>query len=468
MPEITQEASIYLPYLNQLNVAVPRYTSYPTAADWGAISYQEVLKAVSSLDANMPVSLYVHIPFCRSMCLYCGCSVVLNRDPCKEERYVQALCKEIYLVSSQYKKKLPVLQLHFGGGTPTKLTIDRLQRIVGTIRDCFEILPQAEIAIEIDPRSVKEDNFSKLRALPSIGFNRVSFGVQDTNEDVQEAVKRRQSLEITLKAFQTARDLGFSGINIDLIYGLPLQTRATFRDTIHTIGEEFRPERIALFSYAKVPWVKPHQKAIPDRLLPSTEEKFFMYMYAREALSGMGYTPIGMDHFAHASDPISERFKTRTLRRNFQGYTVLDCSTMIGFGMTAISDLPVGYFQNSKTLQEYYQAIEERHELPLKHGKLVTNDDRIRRGVIEELMCHFCLDLNRIDQKWNIDSMEYFSSSFKQLQWFEEEQFIVFDRREKKILVEPKGELFIRNIASCFDKYYQALTSREGRYSKAV
>ncbi len=453
-----------------LNVSVPRYTSYPTANVWGDVHSREYEVALENLPKDESISLYVHIPFCHSMCLYCGCSVVLNRDPAKEERYVQGLISEIERVVGFLKTQRNVIQIHFGGGTPTKLSSHLLKKIIDFLRHAFNVLPEAEIAIEIDPRSVSESGYQKLEDLKKIGFNRVSFGVQDTNQAVQEAIKRRQSLEITKETLFRARELGFDQVNIDLIYGLPLQTRATFRDTIEIIGHELAPDRIALFSYAKVPWMKPHQKAIPDALLPSLEEKFLMYLDARKRLVQEGYTAIGMDHFAHSSDPLSQRFRSKSLQRNFQGYTVLDCRTMISFGITAISDLPQGYFQNTKSLDEYYAIIDESTSLPTQKGILTSYDDHIRRYIINELMCHFELDIQKVEKMWNIDFFSYFSEALPALEWFLENKFASISSERKLLSIAPKGELFVRNIAAAFDVSYQTLkASMKGQnFSKAI
>jgi oxygen-independent coproporphyrinogen-3 oxidase len=447
-----------------LNVPVPRYTSYPTAAEWGDIA-PSILEAHLAAFAKKdePLSLYVHIPFCHSMCLFCGCSVVLNRKPENEARYVQALMREIELVASYFPKKKRVVQLHFGGGTPTKLTVEQLEAIFSQIERSFFLDPEAEIAIEIDPRTVVADRAKKLQFLHKRGFCRVSFGVQDTNEKVQEAVRRRQTSQMTKQAFFAARELGFEGINIDLIYGLPLQTKESFLRTCEEIIA-LDPDRIALFSYAKIHWLKPHQKAIKEKDLPSTHEKFSMYVQAREAFINAGYIAIGMDHFAKPADSLARSYKTKTLRRNFQGYSVLPVDTLIGFGITAIGQVENGYFQNVKELGSYYTALDEGR-LPVFRGKELLVEDVLRRWVIERLMCDFLVDKELFFTKYTCAFDEYFLHERELLLPYFSYGFLVEDSKFLKVTAE--GELFVRNISSCFDSYLRN-KKREERFSRAI
>ncbi|MDB6081807.1 MAG: hemN [Chlamydiia bacterium] len=428
--------------LLQLNKPIPRYTSYPTAPEWtdfSSASYESALKNLSE-----PLSLYVHIPFCKTMCLYCACSVVLNRRPENEEKYVSYLLKEIELVA-QLSGRKKVTQLHFGGGTPTQLTEDQITRIMHKLQESFDIDPQGEIAIEIDPRTVMDGK--KLACLRRLGFNRVSFGVQDTDPKVQEAVKRRQSYEMTKSAYLQARALGFSGISIDLIYGLPYQTVETFRETALRIIE-LRPDRISLFSYAKVPWLKAHQKAIPEHTLPTTDEKFQIYLLARSLFIEAGYRAIGMDHFSVTGDELDLAYGTKNLKRNFQGYSVCKADNMLGFGVTAIGYADNAYVQNIKDLTLYYQAIDER-ALPVHRGRVLTDDDVMRKYVIYEIMCAFSLDKKIFEKKFHCSFDQLFLQERERLEKLPD---LVIDTKEF-IKVTPKGELFIRNIASCFDRY---------------
>ncbi len=387
---------------------VPRYTSYPTAPEWHDLDPQAYAIQLEHLNTEArSLSLYFHIPFCKTMCLFCGCSVILNRRPENEQRYVTYLEKEIDLVSSKLRKDHQVTQLHFGGGTPTKLSSDLLQHLIIHIQKRFTFSPDAEISIEIDPRTVVEDQGAKLRLLRILGFNRVSFGVQDTNPQVQEAVRRRQSYAMTLQTYDLARQTGFKGVNIDLIYGLPYQTQESFQDTIEKIIN-MRPDRIAMFSYAKVPWLKEHQKAIPDHTLPSVEEKFAIYVQARQQLLNAGYLGLGMDHFALREDPLSIAFLQQKLHRNFQGYTLNLAEDMLGFGVTSIGYCRDAYIQNIKDLEQYYLAL-DAGQLPVHRGKVLSEEDQLRRWVINKLMCQFEMDRNAFEQKYGIEFDKYFA-----------------------------------------------------------
>lgn len=433
--------------LLKLHKAAPRYTSYPTAPEWISLSSETYSSKLKELAAtSLPLSLYFHIPFCKSMCLYCGCSVILNRKPENEERYVDYLCREIDLVCSHLGGRKKVTQLHFGGGTPTKLSIPLFQRLFEKIDAAFEIDYAQEIAIEIDPRTVTEDGGEKLKFLKKLGFNRVSFGVQDTDPRVQEAVKRRQSYEMTKTTYDLARSLGFEAINIDLIYGLPLQTIESFKETTAKILE-MRPNRIALFSYAKVPWLKPHQNAIKESSLPSPLEKFEIYVNARKAFLEDGYTAIGMDHFALNDDPLAVCYRNKTLKRNFQGYTAQTTEDLLAFGTTAIGFLRNTYVQALKELPDYYAAL-DRQELPTYKGKVLTSEDLLRKWVIHTLMCTFELDKKEFESRFEISFDDYFKVDLSSL---EEDGLVAQDSH--KISVTPLGELFVRLIAMQFDGY---------------
>lgn len=446
--------------LLEMDVPIPRYTSYPTAPVWGPLevaSYKDAL-----LHVQDGLSLYIHIPFCKTMCLYCGCSVILNRKKENEDIYVEYLLKEIALVAKTLGKK-KILQLHFGGGTPTKLTEEHFDQIMEALRSHFSFPEGSELAIEIDPRTVDEDDGKKLSHLKRLGFTRVSFGVQDTDEMVQKAVKRYQSYDVTKKTFLKARHLGFDGINIDLIYGLPYQTTKTFQKTIEDILA-LSPDRIALFSYAKVPWLKPHQKAIKEEWLPASDEKFQIYVLARKAFIEKGYQAIGMDHFAKAQDSLSLARKEKTLSRNFQGYTVLDVQDLVGLGITSIGRVNGHYFQNAKDLQSYYQLL-DTDTIPVLRGKLVSQDDTIRRWVIERLMCDFELKKNEFCALFDKSFDEYFKKELSRLLVFVEKGFV--EIKSDGIFVTMSGELFIRNIASCFD-WYLHQDSGHKMFSKSI
>ena len=443
-----------------LDKPIPRYTSYPTAPVWGSIAPEQYAKALSKISGS--IALYFHIPFCKSMCLFCGCSVVLNRNPDTEERYVDYLIKEIELAVEHIGKK-QVRQLHFGGGTPTKLSCELLCKLMGAIRRNFTFAHDAEIAIEIDPRTVFEDRGEKLHLLKELGFNRVSFGVQDTNEKVQEAVRRRQSYGVTKYTYDLARMLEFKGISLDLIYGLPYQTLDTFQDTIAKIID-LRPDRLSLFSYAKIPWMKPHQKAIKDETLPTTEVKFQIYLMARRALVESGYKAIGMDHFALADDDMAKAYEQKRLQRNFQGYTVLDVDDLVSFGVTSIGYCQNGYFQNVKELDTYYKLLDEG-TLPVFRGKLLHDDDLLRRWVVQRLMCDFRLDKAQFAEKFNQSFDVYFAKERQGLLSLIELGLVSDD--SQTVAATSLGELFIRNITACFD-WYLAQSESHKSFSRAI
>ncbi len=450
--------------LQRFDKPVPRYTSYPTAPEWETLDSTHYQDHLAALNAEVrPLSLYFHIPFCQTMCLFCGCSVVLNRRPENEERYVSYLLKEVDLVSQQLRADHVVTQVHFGGGTPTKLGTLQIEAIVSRIRERFNLSPDAEVSIEIDPRTVVEDNGHKLRFLQQLGFNRVSFGVQDTDPKVQEAVKRRQSYAMTLHTYEMAREIGFKGINVDLIYGLPFQSVTTFDDTIGKLVA-MRPDRIALFSYAKVPWLKAHQKAIPDETLPSTEEKFKIYVQARSQLIAAGYLGLGLDHFALRQDPLSVAFLEQKLHRNFQGYTLNLAEDMLGFGITSIGYCRDAYFQNLKELDAYYHALDDG-QLPVHRGKVLSEADRVRRWVINQLMCQFELDKGLFERLYGVPFPRYFAEEKPAIDEAVNDGLLYDDGH--KLVATATGRLFIRNVAAIFDWYLQR-KGGVGRFSKGV
>ena len=429
------------------NRPIPRYTSYPTAPQFAPVEEDLLQKKLIAFDqTEKPLSLYVHIPFCKSMCLFCGCSVVLNRNPDRQDAYVQHLLQEIELVSRHFAKRRVVTQLHLGGGTPTSLTEGQFEQLMGKIHRRFSLAPDAEISIEVDPRTVFADGGAKLTALRRLGFNRVSFGVQDLDPVVQEAVRRRQSEEMTVATYHKARELGFEGINIDLIYGLPFQTVERFSKTADRLLE-LKPDRIALYSYAKVPWLKAHQKAIPENTLPSTEEKFRIYVDARARFMEGGYSVIGMDHFALVTDPIAKALAAKTLTRNFQGYSVQLAEDMIGLGLTSIGFIENGYFQNEKDLAEYQRQIAQGR-LPVSRGYLLNEDDLLRRQAIQSVMCHFEIDKQTFGHLADMTPLIHEG---------------LLEETAEKYIATPLGRLFIRLIASAFDAYLA-----KGQFSRAV
>ena len=441
--------------LAKWNRPVPRYTSYPTAPQFKGVDellYKEHLAKAGS----KPLSLYIHIPFCRSMCLFCGCSVILNRNPERQAAYLDWLIQEIEWVSREVRGQ--VSQLHLGGGTPTSLNIFEFERLMEALQRSFRFQSGAEISIEIDPRTVYSDGGEKLKALKRLGFNRVSFGVQDLDPKVQEAVKRRQSEEMSRVTFEMARELGFNGINIDLIYGLPFQTVESFSKTVKTLAS-WRPDRVALFSYAKVPWLKSHQKAIPEETLPKANEKFEIYVLARQLFMERGYSAIGMDHFSLANDSLSIGYREGKLQRNFQGYSLNLAENMVGLGVTSIGYVEGAYFQNGKTLEEYRASL-EAGRLPVQRGLVLTEEDHLRRWVIQELMCRFELDKGKFQKLFEVS----FDDHFKECELDSLKQDGLLEETTEKLIATPLGRLMIRLIAAAFDAY---LTG-SGNYSKSI
>ncbi len=445
-----------------LNRPVPRYTSYPTALAFYPLGLLDAIEALQEVNlADRPLSLYLHIPFCSTMCLFCGCSVVLNRSASKQSAYVDLMCREMALVAAHFSRKKRVTQIHFGGGTPTMLDEVEFEQILASLKNLFDLGPHLELSIEIDPRTVHADEGKKLHYLRRAGFNRVSFGVQDLDPTVQKAVRRHQSEEMTVATYQLARELGFSGINLDLIYGLPFQTRESFRRTAEKIAE-LSPDRIALFSYAKIPWIKAHQKAMPEHAEPSPEEKLQIYIDAREIFLRSGYVAIGMDHFSLESDSLARAYQDKTLWRNFQGYSLRLADDLLGFGITAIGNTSSTYLQNVKTIEEYRQAI-EAGRLPVLRGFKLSDEDQRRRYCIQTLMCHFELDKREFERLFQLPFDLHFASCREALEQLSHEGLL--KETKEQLLPTAKGRLFIRLIASAFDAY---LKKTENQYSKSV
>ncbi|MDE3055923.1 MAG: oxygen-independent coproporphyrinogen III oxidase [Verrucomicrobiota bacterium] len=440
--------------LLQFDCAVPRYTSYPPATQFTAIDPSLFAAQAEKFQKSArPLSLYLHIPFCRSMCLFCACSVTLNRDAARQSHYVEHLLREIALVSAHLGPRRSVMQLHFGGGTPTQLTDEELSRIMQELRSRFLIASDAEISIEVDPRTALD---GKLVHLKKLGFSRISFGVQDLDPKVQEAVRRRQTEEMTVQTYLQARELGFSGVNVDLIYGLPFQTIESFQRTAERLSE-LRPDRIALYSYAKVPWLKPHQRAIPDSALPSSREKMGIYLAARKIFCEAGYVQIGMDHFALPGDSLAKGYLEKRLTRNFQGYSLALAQDMLGFGCTAIGFLENAYFQNEKELLLYEARVAEG-KLPFARGFVLGEEDLLRRFVIQSLMCDFVLDKKIFAKRFQKEFDAHFHFLQPRLEFFQNEGLI--EMTESELRATPMGSLLIRLVSSLFDSYTTSGGSR--------
>jgi len=439
----------------------PRYTSYPPATEFDPkFGREHFIKHLrESNEKGKPLSLYFHIPFCESACYFCGCNVVINRIRGREIPYLRRLEKEINLLKRYLDFSREVVQLHWGGGTPNYLTKEQTEWLFNLIRENFNISPDAEISVEIDPRSV---DFEYLKLYRNLGFNRISAGVQDFNPSVQKAVNRIQPYPLVEKVISQIRELGFSSVNIDLIYGLPYQTPESFKDTVRkTIA--LNPDRVAVYNFAYVPWLKPLQRRIDPKTLPQPRQKLEMLKIAIEEFTSAGYVYIGMDHFAKPTDELVLAQREGKLWRNFQGYTTKKGVDLIGIGMTSISMLERYYGQNYKTIRPYYFAL-DGGVLPTFRGIELNRDDLIRREVITELICNFRLDKGQIETKFGIDFDTYFESELEELKPMEEDGLLTLS--SEGIRVTPLGRLLIRNICMVFDIYTKR--RKERRFSRTI
>jgi len=426
----------------------PRYTSYPTAVEFRDLEdglYEKHLAAADAL-GERPLSLYVHLPFCRERCLFCGCHVIITRHRAKAEPYLDVLAREIALVAKRTPNRRNFAQLHLGGGTPTYHPPEGLRFLVGTLLQHFTPLPGAELAVEVDPRVTTREHID---TLADLGFNRVSMGVQDFAPDVQQRVNRVQTPEQTKTIIDHARGRGYSGINVDLIYGLPLQTPETFEETVERVID-MDVDRVACYSFAFVPWIRGHQKKLDEGELPSRETKMELFAIAREKLLGAGYQTIGMDHFAKPGDELARAKSEGRLRRNFQGYAVIPGDDVLAFGISAIGDVRGAMFQNEKKLSRYRDMV-EAGRLPAVRGVVRNRDDEIRADVIHRLMCNFVVDLGEVSERWGIDFRSYFARDLELLVPYSEEGLVLVE--DQIIRPTATGELFVRNLAMCFDRY---------------
>jgi oxygen-independent coproporphyrinogen-3 oxidase len=440
----------------------PRYTSYPTAMEFSpAVGEQDYVRWVKeSNSSRRPLSLYVHIPFCAHVCYYCACNKIVTADRSRAQPYLDSLYREIRLQASLVDPERRVEQLHWGGGTPTFLSEEQMCDLMRTLGENFYLQGDdgGEYSIEIDPRELREQTLSILR---EIGFNRISLGVQDFNPQVQEAVHRVQSDEQTMNAMRQARELGFHSINIDLMYGLPLQTLDSFSDTLEkVIGA--RPDRLSVFNYAHLPERFKPQRRINSEDLPSADEKLAILALTIEKLTAAGYQYIGMDHFALLDDELAEAQRTGTLHRNFQGYSTHSDSDLIAMGVSAISAMPGGFAQNCMTVEEYIPALEESH-FPIVRGVAINTDDRVRGEVIQQLICNNTLDTRRIEMEFGIEFSDYFESELEQLEPMARDQLIRIG--DHRLDVTAKGRLLIRNICKVFDRYR---VEKEESFSKMI
>ncbi len=428
----------------------PRYTSYPTAPHFheafGPEQYREELLRSNSANDPAELSLYFHFPFCPTQCYYCACNTVITRDPSRIDGYLADLRKEIRMLSRLTNPVRQVKQLHWGGGTPTYLTPAQTEDIFLFIRDHFNLAADAEISIEIDPRRLTAEHLPTLRRL---GFNRVSFGVQDFNPQVQEAVNRVQPEALSRRVVQESRDLGFDSVNIDLIYGLPFQTYDSYRETLDKIIE-ISPDRLAVFNFAHVPWLKKHQKLLLPETMPQAAEKLQILKAVIEKLTASGYVFIGMDHFARPEDELSVALRNGSLWRNFQGYTTRAGVEIMAMGITSISQLQHAYAQNVKKPGEYRQIL-DAGKLPTMLGYQLSADDRLRRELITDLMCNNRLVKQHYEARYGISFDDYFAEALENLDLFVQDGLLQIT--PERIQVSEQGRLIIRNIAMEFDSY---------------
>jgi oxygen-independent coproporphyrinogen-3 oxidase len=436
----------------------PRYTSYPTAVEFhpgfGPHDYGERLAAASHADA--PLSLYIHVPFCEERCAYCGCAVIATRKREVAATYLDYLEREIAMLAGALGSRRRIVQYHWGGGTPTYLSPEQILRLDAAVRRHFDVVADAEQAIEIDPRVTTRRQIALLRRL---GFNRLSFGIQDFDERVQEAIQRHQSEQTTRDLYWAARDAGFESINFDLIYGLPRQTVASFTKTLESVVD-LLPDRIAVYSYAHVPWIRPNQKAINPQDLPDAPAKRQLLAKAVETFTGAGYVSIGMDHFALPDDELAAAMRERRLHRNFMGYTVRPAPDSVAVGVSAIGDVAGAFAQNYKSLARYYEAI-DAGRFPVERGYALSADDKVRRYVIAELMCNFHVDGTVLRDRFGVTLSQYFAPELARLtapDGLGSDGLVQI--AGDSLQVTPRGRLFVRNVCMVFDTYLAAHAGR--------
>jgi oxygen-independent coproporphyrinogen-3 oxidase len=445
-------ADVSVDLLRRYNVPGPRYTSYPTAPVWregfGPQEYESVLAESREKEPPAPLSLYLHLPFCEHLCYFCACTVVISGNHSVEESYLATIEREIAWVSARAGSDRQVIQLHWGGGTPTYFSPERAGRLAGRLREAFRFAPDAEVSVEVDPRVTSREHLAVLREM---GFNRVSMGVQDFDPTVQKAVNRIQSAEQTADLVAAARELGYGGINMDLIFGLPHQTPESFARTIDRVLA-IGPDRLAVYSYANVPWMKKHQKLLEPKL-PSEREKFEIFRTALSRFTEAGYEYIGMDHFARPDDELSLARRNRTLHRNFQGYTTKAGTDLLGLGMSAIGAIGDAFVQNRRDLPGYRSAVESSGSAAFR-GFRLSLDDRLRREIIASMLCHGVVEIPEIEAKYRIRFGEYFADALERLAACAADGLVQISSTE--LAATPLGRVFLRNLAMPFDAYLPA------------
>lgn len=440
--------------LARLDVPAPRYTSYPTVPEWSARVAEEDFRAgLAELGrADHPVSLYVHVPFCRDRCAFCGCNVVIAREQRRGDSYLDALIAEMDLVRAALGARPRIEELHLGGGTPTFLDEAQLQRLFEALRERFELLEGAEISVEIDP---VETRASQLEVLAALGARRISLGVQDLDPKVQEIIRRPQSVEVTRELTVAARELGYSSVNYDLIYGLPKQTPASWARTLDEVVA-LRPDRVAVYGFAFVPNLRPHQKPLAEHPIPTGAEKLALFDLATERFRGAGYVPLGMDHFALPEDSLAGALEAGRLDRSFMGYRVGGHEGLIALGPSAISDLGSLYAQSEPQLTRWRTAVQKGH-LPIIRGHHLDANDRTRRAIITRLMCELRVHVPSLPAE--------LLPSLERVRWLHDAGLV--ERDDEWLRVTELGRPFVRNVAMAFDAYLEARQT-PATFSRAV
>lgn len=457
-PEFDRELIAALPATG------PRYTSYPTAdrfhSGFSETDYLHALSLRRAENTGKPLSLYVHIPFCNTICYYCGCNKIITKDTSRADAYIDYLAKELELLAPHLNGRQPLAQLHFGGGTPTFLNDEQLSRVFELIHRHFQLLPDGEYSIEIDPRKVSR---ATVLQLGKLGFNRMSVGIQDFDPQVQAAVNRIQSFDETKEVIDAAREAGFKSVSVDLIYGLPHQSAESIKTTIATVLA-LNPDRLALYHYAHLPHIFKPQRRIDTAAVPGSEEKLDMLQYCVHTLTESGYVFIGMDHFAKPDDELAIALREGKLQRNFQGYsTYADCD-LVAIGVSSIGKIGSSYIQNERDIEAYYQALDEGR-LPVMRGYELNADDTLRRNLIQDLMCRFALDFSDYKTESDTPFTQYFADELADLQQLAD--LGLLQLHPNGLTVTPKGRFLIRNIAMVFD-YHLRHKETAAKYSQTV
>jgi oxygen-independent coproporphyrinogen-3 oxidase len=462
---VTNADKFDIDLLKRFNRPGPRYTSYPTAPKFSPeftdADLIAEIEATNSAETTGDISIYAHFPFCEKLCYFCGCNMRVSHDRSLISRYNDYLKREIAMIGRKVSPARRVAQMHWGGGTPSYLTPAEIADVGGYIRSVFEFAEDIEASVEIDPRGLTAEHIEAFR---EAGFNRISMGVQDFEIKVQEAINRVQSEAISRQAIRWARDAGFESVNLDLIYGLPHQTLESFAVTVDKIVD-ISPDRLAVFNYAHVPWLKKHQELIRAEDLPAADERLRILQMTIEKLTDAGYQYIGMDHFAKQTDELAIAQNNKTLYRNFQGYSTRAGCDVYAFGMSAISQFENIYAQNVKTVPEYFERIDDGRAAT-HVGYRMTADDHIRKETIMQLMCHLNIDRRAIESRFGIEFERYFADDLPKLAEFADEGLL--EITGENIRVTGQGELIIRNIAMCFDAYLPEMTKEKPVFSKTV